>query len=141
MPDGRELSFVGGKIDTDQIDDPVLKDAIEGELKKIANNPTSQVYTVDKPPVGVEELETKKDLMHGAESAFDQVNKITGAAQTVPVAIAGTTDKPIIPGSGVDSKPVSKGAIEAARKVLEESKVKQTGVPTGTGAPTGTVKT
>lgn len=124
MPDGRELSFVGGKIDTDQIEDQELRTAVESELKKVANNPTSQVYTVEKPPVGQEEIETRKDLLHSAEGAFDQVNKITGTAQTVPVAVAGQQDKPVIPGSGVDAKPASKGSIEAAKKALEEAKAK-----------------
>lgn len=82
MPDGKEICFAGGVVDTSTIH-PDHREAVEHELKKIANAPASQIFTMDKPVISVEEKAVQREIAAQATQAFDQVNKVPSGAQTV----------------------------------------------------------
>lgn len=87
MPDGREVCFAGGVVDTSTIS-PEHRFAVESELKKIANTPSSQIYTMEKPVIAVEETAVRREIMKDATVAFDGANKITAPTETVPMPVA-----------------------------------------------------
>lgn len=107
LPDGREICFAGGYFSTDQAD-------IQAELDKIANVPASQVYTTAAPIKGMEEGQLAAELRQGATRAFDDINKIVGPAETVPIPVP-ADPKPTLQGSGVASAlDRAKAAVQSA---------------------------
>lgn len=82
MPDGREVAFAGGVVDTDYIADENLRRQVETELKKVANVPSSQIYTTSAPIAPREEGEIRREVMQRAVGAFDEANKIPQGTQT-----------------------------------------------------------
>lgn len=85
MPDGRELSFAGGVVDTDTIPDPATRSVVELELKKVANVPASMIFT-QQVVADSSEAAVAAEVKRTAEASFDGDKKIPGGAVTVGIA-------------------------------------------------------
>lgn len=101
MPAGQEICFAGGEFNTATVKDPVMREAVEHELNKIANSPASMIYTKDKDlALDVSERATSTEVMETATAGFDNVNKIN-SSQTKTVELPQANQgHPLIPGSG-----------------------------------------
>jgi hypothetical protein len=89
MPNGAEVAFAGGQFDSASITDKDKREAVELELNKIANVPASHVYTMETAPVSREEVDTANEIRESATNQFDQVNKIPGGTNTIPLPTQG----------------------------------------------------
>lgn len=89
MPDGKEISFAGGEFDTDMLKEPFVKGLVEQELLKIANVPSSMIYTTEKPMITGEEKQPVKELNQSASIAFDTINKTPAGTETVAMPMGG----------------------------------------------------
>lgn len=85
MPDGKDVSFAGGELDTAMIDDALARAAVELEMKKIANQPSSMVYTMEKPIIGPEESAVVSEVVASATAGFDSVNRTPAGTKTVAI--------------------------------------------------------
>lgn len=88
MPNGAEIAFAGGRFDSSAIRDDESRKAVELELDKVANIPSSHIYTMIRPVVGKDEVETTKELLSTATQQFDHVNKIPANTPTVPLPVS-----------------------------------------------------
>lgn len=94
LPDGKEVSFAGGKLDTATIQDEVSRAVLEKELGRIANVPASMIYT--KAPIkDIAETAVAGEVNASATSHFDQVHKTPAGAVTTPMPMAETTHSPV----------------------------------------------
>jgi hypothetical protein len=107
MPNGQSLSFAGGKITTS---DP----AVITELEKIANMPSSQVYTVS-PVTGMEEAAVRAEIEKSATASFDAAHNITGHAETVRIPVQPDL-RPVL--SQPRPAPSPQDSVEKARAAL-----------------------
>lgn len=80
LPNGEEFSFDGGSFTTSRVD-------VQAELDKVANVPSSMIFTTIEPPISIEEKMVTSDLITAATIAFDSDKRITGPAQTIPVPV------------------------------------------------------
>lgn len=123
MPDGREICFAGGNFDSAMIRDPKTREAVEGELNKIANVPSSQVYTTDEPVVGAEEAGVVNEIRASATASFDGAHNIKdGTTVEIPVP---KQAQPVISQAApapkaVNPVPANK-AVEEARAALAKA--------------------
>lgn len=101
MPDGKEISFAGGEFDTSLLHESV-RGAVELELQKVANVPSSMIFTTETPVVSREERAAVSEITAAATVAFDTVHKIQGNPETVPMPMAPTQTQPL--SSGVTGK-------------------------------------
>lgn len=111
MPNGQELSFAGGELDTDLLfkENPATKEAVELELKKIANVPSSMIYTKD-PVQDSSERDVVDEIMGSATVGFDSVNKVPAGTQTHELPVS----KPTAPTLKAASSQVGSAAKTAA---------------------------
>lgn len=126
MPDGREIAFAGGSVDTAEIQDPVARKSAEVELTKIANSPSSMIYTV-APIKDLGERTTTTELEASSTQHFDQANKIPAGAVTTPMPMASDTHASVhtaMQSSAIvpeQKAPDLAASIEAARKAVAAS--------------------
>jgi hypothetical protein len=88
LPDGKDVCFIDGSFST-------LDEKIIDELNKVANVPSSMIYTTKEPIKSLEETEVQADLLSSATQAFDGDKKIVGGATTVPIPVK-APDKPTL---------------------------------------------
>ncbi len=111
MPDGGVLTFSAGdgSFRTDRED-------IQAELDKIANVPSSQVYTMAAPIIPSEEQAVHEELKAGAVTAFDGDKKIPEGAKTVPIPVAPSAKPTIIADPNLAEKAAAAAAAIAGNK-------------------------
>lgn len=141
MPDGKEIAFAGGSFDSATIADEKVRDAVDFELKKIANSPASMVYTTEKPVVGIGENKPVEEIHQGATVAFDAENKIPPGTQTVKMPMA-PDQHPSLQGAAMGAETGGGGnlaaSLEAARKAITEHPPEKTATSKGPVSNAGT---
>lgn len=156
MPDGREICFAGGEFDSESLSSKEDKFAVERELAKIANVPSSMIYTKEVVQ-DTSEKAVQQELRDTAVQGFDVVNKIPAGTSTVPMPTQ-KDPRPTLnnvtgaPGSASDPQPSASGATslmekaEVARKAIAAAAEKKNGGGAATGVantstpPAGTVQ-
>ena len=102
MPDGRQLNFNpdNGHYTTED-------EAVQKELDKIANVPTSHIYTTEQPVATAEERQVVSEIAQQATTASDAVNRTPPGTRTIPMPVPAAA-KPTLAGS-----PVAAAAVPA----------------------------
>lgn len=126
MPNGQELAFAGGMLDTDVLfkDRPETKKQVEDELKKIADVPSSMIYTKSEVH-DISETGVIDEIAAGATSSFDIVNKVPAGTQTQSLPM-NHDPKPTLGGTGNDmqkaatGQPNSNSASDAVSRAREQ---------------------
>lgn len=111
MPDGRILTFSAGdgSFPTDDAE-------IQKELDKVANVPSSQVYTKGALVVPIEEKQVHAEVASQAVTAFNADKKVDPSAQTVAIPMP-TEAKP-----SVAADPELAAKAKAAAEALAKAK-------------------
>lgn len=131
MPDGKEISFAGGEFDTEMVKDSAVRGQVEHELLKIANVPSSMIYTTDKPMITGDEKQAVVELTQSASSAFDTINKTPPGTQTVPMPMGGAQ----VPNLHDAAAGVTTGGGDILQAKLAAAKHAVEGVSKGTISP------
>jgi len=84
--EAKEVAFAGGVLKLSSIP-PAYRAKVREELDKIANIPTSHIYTV-KDVVEPGEVAAAVELRQTAEQQFDTDRGITGNPVTVPIPVS-----------------------------------------------------
>lgn len=112
MPNGNSLRFssADGSFETT---DPV----IQGELDKIADTPTSMIYTRQEVATAEEHI-VAAEIARTATESFDTINKTPAGVQTIPMAVP-SQPKPVLQ-VGATATPVAETQkkLEAARAAV-----------------------
>ena len=133
MPDGKELSFAGGVLDTDTIPEE-HRSSVISELKKIANVPASMIFTVVEA-VEAAERAVIKEIREGAEAAFDSVmGKKGGETVVIPVP---EQPKPTLAqaGAAAEGTEALKARMAAAKAAVDGGAPAQSQVSKGPVSP------
>lgn len=93
MPNGKEISFAGGEFDSAALKDADRK-MVEEELDKVANVPSSMIYTKEAVADSSEGA-VHREILKDAELSFDQHNKIAPGATTTALPQAAES-RPIL---------------------------------------------
>lgn len=119
MPDGKDIAFAGGEFDTETLKDrPEVKAAVELELRKVANVPSSMIFTIS-PVAGMEESMVVREITASATQSFDEQNKIPAGTQTQPLPIHQDT-KPTLQTTGVEHAHIASSTSSPASSMAEQ---------------------
>lgn len=120
---GEEIAFAGGKLELSSIPES-RREEVAAELDKIADVPTSHIYTKQQV-VDPGETLASSEIMETAEHHFDGDHKITGQAVTVPIPV-GKQEPPelsslakakiAVAGAGAGTSGTVQSAAAAAKK-------------------------
>lgn len=145
MPNGKEICFAGGEFDTVNLQDQSARKDVETELNKIANVPSSMIYTKDMM-LDSGEIAVHAEIHSSAERDFDIVNKVAPGTQTQALPQI-QQDKPALNSAAAKaSAQTATGEsmaekLAAARKLVQEAGNQKgpanPASPTATGAAAG----
>lgn len=110
MPDGKEVAFAGGEIETNEIKDKDQREALEKELTKVANVPSSMIYTKDPIP-DASEAAVVEEIKETATKGFDGDKNIPAGAETVAMPQTEVV-KPVLNKPGQTGHSPAKAAAE-----------------------------
>lgn len=116
LPNGKELSFAGGELDTANMH-PGDAQMVEQELDKIANVPSSMIYTKDLV-ADSSEGDVVDEILASATQGFDELNKIPAGTKTVALPM-GETTKPTLKQPGTSGSNIAAASNKAAAQHVD----------------------
>lgn len=121
MPSGKDITFAGGFFNTETIMDAGLRAQVEEELNKVADQPSSMIYTKNAV-TAPEERQVADQLRKEGEAAFDADHNIPTGATTIPMPVVSAA-KPVLnpqPGKAEAQDPVAKALADAKAKLAAQ---------------------